>query len=76
MVHRRFFFFSSTNKPTNKPPCLRFCVCVPLHLLRLRPPDRESVPEAAHRLPGQEGRPQEGRVEMGPEPRPRVQDPA
>ena len=40
-----------------------------------RPPDREGLPEAADGVPVEEGRRQEGRVQMGAEPRPRVQDP-
>ena len=38
-------------------------------------PDREGLPEAADGVPVEEGRRQEGRVQMGAEPRPRVQDP-
>ena len=38
-------------------------------------PDREGLPEAADGVPVEEGRRQEGRVQMGAEPRPRIQDP-
>ena len=40
-----------------------------------RPPDREGLPEAADGVPVEEGRRQEGRVQMGAEPRTRIQDP-